>query len=178
MRAGMHTARRRSGRGTHGFTLLEVVFASALLGFALLALFALHNVAIRNNRHAARITTCAMLAQQQMEYLLGLPWPADQAAPTDLNVVGPDTNPIPNGFLYYPNGGVKPSPINAKGTTDPKDGARRYYRTWTVSYPFSSDTRVIRIQVRVIFYDEANGKPHGVTISSFRYVDSNGYTGT
>ena len=171
--------RAKVERGAHrGFTLLEVVFASALLGFALLALFALHNVAIRNNRHAARITTCAMLAQQQMEYLMGIPWPADQPAPSELKAVGPDTNATPNGFLYYPSGGVKPPPINAKGTTNPSDGARRYYRTWTVFYPFSGETRVVQIIVRVIFYDEANGKPHGVTISSFRYVDANGYTGT
>lgn len=170
--------RKKPGLRQQGFTLLEVVFASAIIGFALLGLFALHNVAIRNNLHAGRLTTCAMLAQQKMEYLMGLPLPADGPTPTDLAVTGPDTDPTVNAYFQNPNGGLQPAPVNAKGTTSSADGPLSYYLTWNISEPFEEESRVLQIQVRVVFIDGANGMRHGVTISSFRTVDSKGYTGT
>lgn len=164
--------RRRRGRG--GFTLLEVVFAMGLLGFGLLGLFALHNVAIGSNRQAGRMSVCMMLAQQKMEYLMGLPWPTGGSLPTDLEITDsdPSTKADPYGYFAHPSGtaGVAPTAIAASGETGTAGNA--YYLTWDVSYPFTGDTSIIEIKVRVIYFDKANGRAHGVTISSFRYQDA------
>jgi Tfp pilus assembly protein PilV len=170
---GTCTGRRR--RSASGFTLLEVVFAMGLLGFALLGLFALHNVAIGSNRQAGRLSTCTMLAQQEMEYLMGLPWKNGSSLPSDLALTASDPTTKGNPYAYFahPSGtaGTAPNPINASGTTSASDGPLMYYRTWDVSEPFSGDDTIIEIKVRVIFFDKSTRKSHGVTISSFRYQD-------
>lgn len=158
-----------------GYTLIEVMLASAILGFGLLGLYALQNTSTAYGGLSAKMTTCRMLAQQQMEYLQGLPWGPDDSLPTDLTVTAsdPTTASKPLAFLAHPTGtaGVAPSPITGIGTSSVSDGPRSYYRTWDVSYPFTGDSHILQIKVRCIFYDSMGGKPHGVTISSFRYQD-------
>ena len=175
MKTTRQTVRRRKQAAGRGFTLLEVVFAMGLLGFALLALFALHIVAIGANRHSGRLSTCMMLAQQQMEYLMGLPFPWDGESPTDLMVTASDPSTTANPYAHFahPTGtaGQKPDPINALGGTSAADGPLMFYRTWDVAYPFEGDTSVLQLKVRVLFYDKSNQQAHGVTISSFRYKD-------
>ncbi len=57
-----------------GFTLIEVVIAICILGFALLALAQLQITAVRGNAFADRMTTAATLAQDRLERLRGLPY--------------------------------------------------------------------------------------------------------
>ena len=67
MRAGLLRA-SESGRG--GFTLVEVMVASALLGASLIVMFGFHAQAVRSNMNARRMTDCTYLAQSQVENLL------------------------------------------------------------------------------------------------------------
>ena len=50
-----------------GFTLVEVLVASALLGASLIVMFGFHSQAVRANMNARRLTDCTYLAQAQME---------------------------------------------------------------------------------------------------------------
>lgn len=163
---------RREGEG--GFTLIEVLVAMALLGFALLGLFSLHNMALQSSRLSARMSVCAMLARTQMEYLMGVPFDTDDAVPADLVDLGPDPTSAsaPYAYLMHPSAGAAPSPINALGTMSASDGPLMFYRTWDVAYPFTPDLSVIQLTVRVSFNDGlAAGQTRGVTITSYRFQD-------
>lgn len=172
-RGGCRGARRP--RGAEGFTLIEVLVAMALLGFALLGLFSLHNMALRSSRLSARMSVCAMLARTQMEYLMGLPFVAGSSSPpADLVDLGldPTTPSNPYAYLLHPNSGAAPNPISALGTTSASDGPLMYYRTWDVAYPFTPDLSVIQLTVRVSFLDGlSSGQARGVTITSYRFQD-------
>ena len=52
-----------------GFTLIEIMVAAAVMGFALVVMISLHSQAVRSNMHAKRMTDCTYLAQAQMEQL-------------------------------------------------------------------------------------------------------------
>lgn len=165
----------RSRQNQGGFTLIEVLVAMVVLGFALLGLFSLHSVALSASRQSEKMGICAMLAKSQMEYLMNLSYPADgSAAPTDLVDLAPDPTTATTPFvpLNHPNGGSMPDAINAAGTTDAADGPLLYYRTWDVEYPFT-DTSVIELTVRVTYIDGItdNAKTHGMTITSYRFQD-------
>ena len=165
----------RAKRARAGFTLIEVLVAMALLGFALLGLFSLHNMALRSSRLSARMSVCAMLARTQMEYLMGLPFPAGSGAiPTDLKdlALDPTSASAPYAYLPHPNGGVAPIAINTLGTTSSADGPLMFHRTWDVAYPFAPNLSVIQLTVRVSFNDGlSSGQTRGVTITSYRFQD-------
>ena len=74
-----------------GFTLVEVMVATALLGFSLIVMFGFHAQAVRSNLHARKITDCTYLAQSQLEELLSLEWTQNGTVPGDLAAVGPGT---------------------------------------------------------------------------------------
>ena len=57
-----------------GFTLVEVLIATALLGFALIVMFGLHNQSVRSNVMARKVTDCTYLSQSKMEELLSTEW--------------------------------------------------------------------------------------------------------
>ena len=58
-----------------GFSLVEVMVATCVLAVGLVSLVQLSLVAQAANRSAALVTVAAMLAQDKMEQLRGLPWP-------------------------------------------------------------------------------------------------------
>ena len=62
----------RLGRpvGRQGFTLIESLIATGLLGFSLIVMFGFHSQAVRSNNHARKMTDCTYLAQLQMERLI------------------------------------------------------------------------------------------------------------
>ena len=69
---GTPRARRALVRARSGFTLIEALIATALLGFSLIVMFGFHTQAVRSNLHARKMTDCTYLAQLQMERLIAL----------------------------------------------------------------------------------------------------------
>ena len=58
-----------------GFSLVEVMIATGILAVGLVSLVQLSLLAQAANRSAALVTVAAVLAQDKMEQLRGLPWP-------------------------------------------------------------------------------------------------------
>ena len=85
---------RSHARG--GFTLVEALIATALLGFSLIVMFGFHSQAVRSNMHARKITDCTYLAQLQMERLISLPWD-ETSRPTALTDLGADSSSSDSG---------------------------------------------------------------------------------
>ena len=106
--------RRRRERVDHenGFSLLEVLFATALLTVALTGLAQLFIVAARANASAKTTTYAAVLAQQKMEQLRGLAYGFDV-----LGLPVTDTNSDITVDPVRPAGGtgLQPSPVGALG---------------------------------------------------------------
>lgn len=71
------TARRRSG-----MTLVEVMLATVLLAFGLLAMLALQLHAMRGGQRGRHYTEAAQIARDQMELLHRTPWTDPAVQPT------------------------------------------------------------------------------------------------
>ena len=56
-----------------GFTLIEVLVATSILTFGLLAVTTMQVAAIRGNYTAARVTEATSVGQEKIEALIGLP---------------------------------------------------------------------------------------------------------
>ncbi len=156
-----------------GFTLVEVLIATAVLGFSLVVMLGFHAQAIRSNREARKITECTYLAQRQMEELLALEWTQAGGRPDDLTDgvalgSGNDWDP-----LFHPASGGWPDPVNARGeTVSNEDEAQpMYYVTWDVESMDAVDDSWIRIRVRCAYEDAAFDTWHGTTLSTFKYRD-------
>ena len=167
-----HRLRRRS-RG--GFTLVEVLIATALLGFSLLVMFGFHSQAVRSNMHARKMTDCTYLAQLQMERLMSLRW-TESSRPSDLSDLGSDltvagTNADEWPWLEHPNSGAQPTAINAGySSSDTTLGQPVYYLTWDIE-DMDTDGTWARLRVRCQYEDEAFGRWRGTTVSSYRFRD-------
>lgn len=156
-----------------GFTLIEALLATALLGFSLIVMFGFHSQAVRANMHARKMTDCTYLAQLQMERLLSLPW-TSSTTPTDLQDalgVDPTSATDPWAWLEHPSSGAQPDPVNAMNSTDEAEGRPTYYITWEVEH-MDTDSTWAKLRVRCIYKDEAFNAWRGTTISSYRYRDS------
>lgn len=172
----LHTARlaarsrgsRLAGRG--GFTMVEVLIASALLGFSLIVMFGFHSQALRANMNARRLTDCTYLAQTQMERLLAMDW-ASTSRPTELTnrgSVDADAAGV-NDALEWP---TAPAAVNAVNSTSGSPTLPSLYTiTWDVE-DMDSNATWVRLRVRCTYEDSAFNTRHGTTISSFRYRDS------
>ncbi len=161
---------RRAPVGEGGFTLIEALVATALLGFSLIVMFGFHNQAVRSNMHARKMTDCTYLAQAQMERLMAMPWTASTGTPADLSDGMSDAIGEWD-YLEHPNSGGAPTELNAAMSTANTLGEPNYYVTWDVEDMDSSPTWV-RVRVRCQYRDEAFNRWHGTTVSSFRFRDS------
>ncbi len=76
MRSYQHCRKNSLGKQKNegGFTLIEVLFAVAVLSFGLLAVSSLQGSAIRGNLMASDRTEAVAWAQTQMESLMALPY--------------------------------------------------------------------------------------------------------
>lgn len=153
-----------------GFTMVEVVIASALLGFSLIVMFGFHGQALRANMNARRLTDCTYLAQTQMERLLSMDW-SSAARPTDLTNSGTvDAGAVDMyADLEWPGTGAEINALN-NGTAAFLTPTL-YTVTWDVEDMDSSATWV-RLRVRCTYDDSTFGTSQGTTVSSYRFKDS------
>lgn len=185
MSAGDRPAARRVGKrglvnlqrrpSARGFTLIEVLIASALLGFSLLVMFGFHSQAVRSNMHARKMTDCTYLSQLQMERLLMLHWDETTGRPSDLvdndsdNTVS-GSNTTEWAWLEHPDSSGEPDPVNSASEDDDTLGEPVYYVTWDVE-DMDANATWTRLKVRCQYRDEAFGRWLGTTVSSYRFRD-------
>jgi len=158
-------------RRRRGFTLIEVLIATSLLGFSLVVMFGFHTQAVRSNMHARKLTDCVYLAQGQLEELLSLAWNKTSGRPDDLKDGDGSTDTW--GPLYHPSLGLLPHALNSNGKTTSPSGqaAPNYFLTWEVdSMDVSKDTWV-RVRVRCTYKDNTFNRYRGTTVATYRYRD-------
>ena len=155
-----------------GFTLVEVLIASALVGFSLVVMFGFHAQAARSVLHSRKLTSCTYLAQAQLEQLLSLAW-TSSSRPSDLEDLGDDdtSGSDPWVWLEHPSSGDQPSAVNAAANSDTTYGQASYFVTWDVE-DMDTDETWLRIRVRCAYEDERFDRYKGTTISSYKFRDS------
>ena len=165
-------------RGTSrlGFTLIEVMVASAILGASLIVMFGFHSQAVRSNMNARRLTDCTYLAQTQMERLLALDWTSAASPPTDLADGYVDDATMSamstDDRMWKPLTWELGYDVNAAFQDTPDLGPAIYTLSWDVE-PMDPPTNTwTRLRVRCTYDDAAFDTQHGTTISSFRFRDS------
>jgi prepilin-type N-terminal cleavage/methylation domain-containing protein len=170
-RAQPSSLQRRSPRSRSGFTLIEVLIATALLGFSLIVMFGFHSQAVRSNRDARRMTACTYLAQSQMEQLLTLPWTVStrHADLTD-GMADTTSSSTPWAYLEHPNSAAQPSALNAANESTSALGKPIYYVTWDVE-DMDTDGTWTRVRVRCQYEDSAFNSWRGTTVASYRFRD-------
>jgi Tfp pilus assembly protein PilV len=156
-------------RARAGFTLVEALIATALLGFSLIVMFGFHSQAVRSNMHARKLTDCTYLAQLQMERLIAIPWTKEDQ-PDELQDEGADSSSS-DMWAYLPHPVGDPSAVNASNNDDTDDGQPTYYISWDIEN-MDSDPTWVRMRVRCQYEDVAFNVWKGTTISSYRFRDS------
>jgi type II secretory pathway pseudopilin PulG len=161
----MRLNRQRTGRaGEAGFSLTEVIMASAVLVTGLVAVAQLFAVSTNANRVARRTSMATILAQQKIEQLRGLTWGFD--------AFGLPISDFQTNLTVWPpsqagGSGLSPSPAgsldtNAVGCVDylgpygnwigtgstPPDGTV-YVRRWNVAALPTNPNNTLVFQVRV-----------------------------
>ena len=97
--------------------MIEIMVASAVMGFALVVMISFHSQAVRSNMHAKRMTDCTYLAQAQIEQLHALPW-TSSSTPSQLVDAGVDGT-SPWAYFEHPSAGSQP-PARSSGNGDDK----------------------------------------------------------
>jgi len=159
-------------RANRGFTLIEIMMAAAMMGFALVTMIALHAQAIRSNMHAKRMTDCTYLAQSKMEVLHSLPW-AFTTTPTslqDLSGADPTTAGDPWVYLEHPSTGPLAKNAGNDAASSYANGPKVYYVTWDIEN-MDTDETWVRMRVRCQYMDKAFSQWKGTTLSSYRFRD-------
>ena len=169
-RLAREPARARSlVRERSGFTLIEALIATGLLGFSLIVMFGFHSQAVRSNLHARKMTDCTYLAQLQMERLIALPW-SESSRPDELKDLDTDGSSSDSWtYLPHPTGG--PDEVNAANETDETNGEPTYFISWDI-HEMDEDVTWLRMRVRCQYKDVAFNQWKGTTISSYRFRDS------
>jgi prepilin-type N-terminal cleavage/methylation domain-containing protein len=152
-------------RCTAGFSLLEVLIATAILTIGATSVAQLAAIAGRANTIAGSTTTAALLAQAKMEQLRGLAWALD-AQGVSVSDFASDISAEP----ATPTGGVglTPSPADALANNEPGycdfvDGAGRslgggaapptgtaYIRRWSIEPMPAFAEGALILQVSVV----------------------------
>jgi Tfp pilus assembly protein PilV len=151
--------------------MVEVVIASALLGFSLVVMFGFHSQALRANMNARRMTDCTYLAQTQMERLLSMDWES-ASRPAEMFEGADDGSASALGMndeLEWPSSPVAVTGLNSVTPTSLSPAS--YTVTWDVE-DMDTNATWVRLRVRCTYEDSAFNTRHGTTISSFRYRDS------
>jgi prepilin-type N-terminal cleavage/methylation domain-containing protein len=157
-----------------GFTLVEVLIATALLGFSLVVMFGFHAQAVRSNYHARKVTDCTYLAQGQLEELIAIDWETASGGARPPGLEDGDGSSDEWGCLYHPSqNGSCPSEVDSMGSTSQTDGRQKpsYLLTWEVDSMDAVEDTWVRLRVRCAYQDNTFNSWHGTTISTYRYRD-------
>jgi type IV pilus modification protein PilV len=151
---------RRGARGASvraGFTLIELMIATVLLAFGLLAMLAMQMHAMRGSQVGRHYTQAAQIARDLMEELNRRPWTDAKVQPT----AGWSVEPVKSTDVQLEAGGTSSE------------------QTYTLDYrvqadPVAADLRVI--DVRVTWYEPRDPGPptpprRRYAITSVRYND-------
>jgi len=130
----------RAGGRAQGMTLVEVMIATVLLAFGLLAMLALQMHAMRGGQVGRHYTQAAQLARDRMEELHRLPWAHADVQPTGGWVVDPTLDTVVQ---------------NAAGPTTEQSFTRDYR---VVADP-AAPAELRRIDVRVTWYEASDPAP-------------------
>jgi Tfp pilus assembly protein PilV len=107
----------RSLARTDGFTLIEALVATTILTIGVVSVASLPLAARNSSQSALRITTAAVLAQDEMERLRASPWPAAASAQcceyfdADARRLAAGGSPPP-GTAYIRRSSIDPLPSN------------------------------------------------------------------
>jgi type II secretory pathway pseudopilin PulG len=167
-RASERSHVRGRSRTSGGFTLIEALIATALLGFSLIVMFGFHTQAVRSNLHARKMTDCTYLAQLQMERLIALNWTEDDI-PDDLVETESDESDS-DSWTYLPHPADGPSAVDSGNTASGDFGEPNYYVSWHIEN-MDSEPTWIRMRVRCQYQDVAFNQWKGTTVSSYRFRD-------
>ncbi len=163
---------RRMFSSKTAFTLVEVLIATALLGFSLVVMFGFHAQAVRSNAAARKITDCTYLGQAQLEELIAVEW-TEAAGRSGTPLAAGTTGASDWDPLYHPSSGSQPTPVNAlresQGSESSNAPAAIYYITWEMTELTQSDW--LQVNVRCTWQDSHFGTWHGIAVSSFRFRD-------
>lgn len=165
-------ARRLVGGGEGGFSLTEVIIASAVLVTGLVSVAQLFAVSTDANRAAKRMSLSTIVAQQKMEQLRGLTWgfdafglpasdytsniavtPVSQAGGAGLALSpGPTLESNTPGFVDYlgPYG-------EWLGTGATPPAGTLYVRRWSIEALPTNPNNTLVFQVRVLRVEQATG---------------------
>jgi type II secretory pathway pseudopilin PulG len=83
-RGGRRLLPRRQGAGEAGFGLIELLIAMLILNIGLLAIIAAFNSGIITLSRAGRVTTAAVLAEQQLELYRAITYSSIRLAPATI----------------------------------------------------------------------------------------------
>ncbi len=156
----------RRARG--GFTLIEALIATALLGFSLIVMFGFHTQAVRSNLHARKMTDCTYLAQLQMERLIALNWTEDHIPDALVKTDTDDSDS--DSWTYLPHPADGPAAVDSGNTTTGDFGETNYYVSWHIEN-MDSEPTWIRMRVRCQYQDVAFNQWKGTTVFSYRFRD-------
>ena len=156
-------ARSRAARES-GFSLLEVMFATAILATAVASLAQLFALSTKTNAGARATTFASVLAQQKMEQLRGLTWgfdtlglpltdtSSDTTAAAETPTGGGGLTPSPAGTLGANTNGFcdfmdRNGASLGGGTTPPADTV--YIRRWSIEPLPTNPNNTLVLQVLV-----------------------------
>jgi len=152
---------------SRGFSLLEVLVATAIMVVAAAGLAQSFAIASRANRSARATTMAALLAQQKMEQLRGLAWSVD---PFGVPLGDAALGASPPGSLDANTAGycdfVDASGNALGGGTTPPSGAI-YVRRWSID-PLPANPGTLVLNVSVARLPGGAAQPDDVRIATIR----------
>lgn len=176
----------RLARTAHGFTLIEVLVALAILTIAVLGLVQVLTSTARATALARRITVTSALAAQKLEQLRSLAWTVDVAG-LPIGDTQTDTTATPErssggrGLAASPSDALN---ANTTGYCDFLDAEGRslgggtappvaaaYVRRWLIAPLPADPANSLVLQVRLLSREAADrgaNDPGGVTLTTIR----------
>ena len=146
-------SQRASRRRHGGFTLIEMMFALAILAGGLLAMLMVQTQALKQGRYGRHTTDAMQVARDQMELFMRLPWGAAAVQPTGW------TAPAPIGLAVQNEAGAQTQ--------------QTFNVSWRISTAgFDPNVRVIEVNVTWTENDVGAAFPRSFLLASNKNNES------